>query len=274
MALFTIDSEKCNKDGICADVCPFNLIDFKNREQPPIPIDHSDEACIDCGHCVSVCPQGALSHRIMRPEDCRPIDRGLMPTEDQMEQFFRSRRTIRCYKKDPVDRTVIEKLIESAAYAPSGHNVQPANWHVIYDSGRVRRFSDMTVEFLRPAMEAQPEFARRLHIPEILAGHETGQDMIFRGAPHVIMCHAPADERTAPVGCVIALTYLELAASALGLGTCWAGYFNSASENYPPLKEELNLPEGHQSFGALAFGFPKYRFKRIPIRNKARVSWD
>jgi nitroreductase len=131
----------------------------------------------------------------------------------------------------------------------------------------------LTVAFLRGLVAEQPDFARSIHATHMVEGWDEGRDLVFRGAPHVIIAHAPEEERTAPYGCVIAQTYVELGASALGLGACWAGYFNIASLNYPPLQEALQLPDGHQNFGALMIGYPKYAYHRIPLRNKPRVTW-
>ena len=49
--------------------------------------------------------------------------------------------------------------------------------------------------------------------------------------------------------CIIALTYLELAAYAMGLGPCWAGYFMRASQSFSPLIRGIDLPKDHQVFG-------------------------
>ena len=62
MDLFTINQEMCNKDGICAAICPAVIIEFKDGEYPR-PVVDADELCIRCGHCVAVCPTGSLTHR-------------------------------------------------------------------------------------------------------------------------------------------------------------------------------------------------------------------
>ena len=77
----------------------------------------------------------------------------------------------------------------------------------------------------------------------------------------------------AQTACVIALTYLELAASAFGLGTCWAGYFNAAATFWPPLQSALALPENHASYGAMMIGHPKFAYHRLPERKEADISW-
>jgi len=95
---------------------------------------------------------------------------------------------------------------------------------------------------------------------------------VLRGAPQLIIAHGQALPPT-QTACVIALTYLELAAFAQGLGACWAGYFNAAATFYPPMQQALALPEGHQSFGAMMVGYPKFQYHRLPLRNEAKITW-
>ena len=73
--------------------------------------------------------------------------------------------------------------------------------------------------------------------------------------------------------CTIALMYLELVATSLGLGCCWAGYFNAAANTFPPMLEALPLPSGHQSFGAMMVGYPKIKYHRVPVRKSPPILW-
>jgi nitroreductase/NAD-dependent dihydropyrimidine dehydrogenase PreA subunit len=273
MELLRIDEEKCKRDGICAAVCPGKIIELKTKEDYPTLIDGGDELCIRCGHCVAVCPHGAISHEIMNAEDCPPIIRELILQPDQMAQFLKSRRSVRAYKKSQVDRDLLTKLIDLAAYAPSGHNTQPVHWRVIYDSDEVVGLTGIVADWMRSLIAEGSPLATTLHMDRVVAAWETGYDRICRGAPHVIVAHAPEDERAAPAGCTIALTYLELAAFAFGLGACWAGYFNAAANFWPPMAQALDLPDGHISYGAMMVGYPKFKYQRMPLRNKPRISW-
>jgi len=102
--LFTINHETCNKDGICASVCPALIIESKEGEYPR-PVADADELCIRCGHCVSVCPTASLSHKDIPLESCTPIEKKLAITHQQTVQFLRSRRSIRQYKDKQDDKT-------------------------------------------------------------------------------------------------------------------------------------------------------------------------
>ncbi len=273
MSLITIDAEQCKRDGVCVATCPFNLLIMDAKDKPPTAREGADGECLRCGHCVAVCPNGALTHQDMAVEECAPYDATLQVTADQARQMFRMRRSIRAYKDKKIPKDLLGDLLRTATYAPSGHNVQPTNWLVVYEADEVARLRDLTLDALKLMLEQNPDFAAKIHVPEVIEATEAGQDMIFRGAPHILLCHAPIDERTAPMGCVIALAHLELAFTTSSLGACWCGYFNYASEVYPPLQEALDLPEGHKNYGALAFGYPRFKYHRAPLRRTPRVTW-
>ena len=76
MNLIHIDQETCNKDGICAAVCPAQIIAFKTGDYPGLA-EGAEAACIRCGHCVAVCPSGSLDHQAMTAEQCPPAQRDL-----------------------------------------------------------------------------------------------------------------------------------------------------------------------------------------------------
>lgn len=273
MGLFSVDESKCKKDAICVSECPACLIEMKTPESFPLPIDGAENLCIKCGHCVAVCPHGALSLNFLAPSDCQEIIRTELPSAGQLELIMKSRRSIRTYKEKPVDRDTLEKLVDLARYAPSGHNSQPVNWRIYETRSELDRLASITVDWMRYMVKNAPQVASMMHFDLVISAWEHGKDRILRGAPNLVIAHAPADVAPSQAACVIALTYMELYACSLGLGACWAGYFNAAATLFQPMKDALELPDGNQSFGALMIGYPKYQYKRIPSRKTPGVSW-
>ena len=265
MSLFVIDRDKCNRDGLCVAACPARII--KLRGPVPTPVDRAEEMCINCGHCVAICPSGAILHRAMMPEQCPPVRKSLNISPEQAEQFLRARRSIRSYKRDPVDRELITKIIQIASHAPSASNSQPVRWLVIYDSDEVKRLVGIAVDWMRSLAQENPRLG------EIVSAWDAGIDIIGRNAPHVIVAYAQEDNRMAAGDCTIALTYLELAAFSLEVGACWAGFFIGALNSWPRMSEALKLPEGHKSYGAMLIGYAKYKYRLMPIRNEPQIMW-
>lgn len=272
MPFMTVDPETCRKDGICVAVCPMALLEA-GEDGMPQAIPEADELCVRCGHCVAACPSGSLSLQTMPVAQCLPVQPSLRLSEEQCEQFLRARRSIRVYKQKIVPQEELKRLIEIARYAPSGHNSQGAQWLVLSGRDQLQQLASLVIEWMRWLTANMPELAQALHMARTIERWEQGSDVIFRGAPAVIVAHAPKDDRMAPSTCTIALTYLELAATSMGLGGCWAGYFNVAAASFPPLIKALALPEGHQSYGAMMVGYPQYRYWRLPERKTPEITW-
>jgi len=272
MELFAVNPQTCNRDGLCAAVCPIGIIDW-SQGALPAPAAGAEEHCIRCGHCVAVCPTGSLSHREMTVETCPPVRPELQLSTEHCEHFLRARRSIRVYRKKPVEQEKLARLIEIARYAPSGINSQGARWLVLGNQSELHELSGMVIDWMRWMQTKMPEAAQALHVEGTLERWNRGQDVILRGAPAVIVAHAEKDNRMAPTTCTIALTTLELAATSMGLGCCWAGYFNAAATTFAPMMAALGLPEGHQCYGAMMVGYPKLSYHRLPTRNEPKIAW-
>ena len=273
MNTFTVDLEKCNKDGFCVMACPTKVIQMESADEVPGPSDDFKDYCLECGHCAAVCPTGAFSLNWLRSEQCPPIRKEFILSEHQTEQFLRSRRSIRNFKDKPVERDKLEKLLEIACYAPSAKNNQPWYWTVVEDPTDTRRFAGMVIEWMRSVIEQFPEQAELRGLPRVVSAWDAGEERICRGAPHIIVVHGDKTYGFGAEDSALALSYLELYAPSIGLGSCWGGYFYSAVNAYPKLFEALGLPADHRAFGAVMVGYPKLKYQRLPLRNEPRVSY-
>lgn len=272
MDLFEIDRQSCNKDGICAAVCPAGIIHFKKGEYP-VPVPRAGEFCIRCGHCVAVCPTASLNHREMSAENCPPINKDLYLTADQCEQFLRARRSIRAYKEKSVPEKEISKLIDLARYAPTAHNSQSVEWLVLADKDELKHLTGIIVEWMRWMKDNMPEIAASFNMDGMISQWKKGKDVLLRDAPVVIVTHAAKNDLAARTSSTLALSYLELAAASAGLGCCWAGLFQAAAAKFPPMIEALQLPEGHESMGAMMLGYPRFGYQRLPLRKNPKITW-
>ncbi len=53
-----VDEDKCSGCGVCISVCPFNIPEFKMKEDKRV--SYIDEACLGCGNCIAACPSKAI----------------------------------------------------------------------------------------------------------------------------------------------------------------------------------------------------------------------
>jgi nitroreductase/NAD-dependent dihydropyrimidine dehydrogenase PreA subunit len=273
MSLFQIDESKCKRDGICAKECPARIIELRDKDAFPTPINLAEVNCIQCGHCMAVCPHGALTLNNWSLEEFPIIQKELLPSSDEVRQFLIARRSIRRYKKEVISHKILEELIDLGSYAPTGHNKQQVNWTVFENPEKVKQLVPLVIDWAKLMASKIPDPLIAKGMENLALAWDKGYDPIMREAPHLIMVHAQADLPSIQADCVIALTYLELYAAAKGLGTCWAGYLTAAANVYPPLREALGLPEGHRCFGAVMIGYPQFKYHRSPKRNPPMVSW-
>jgi len=272
MALIQVDTSKCDKDGICVAVCPLHILAL-DPDTGPIVQKGMAQHCIACGHCVAACPHGALDNVRNPLAQHAPLPDYPVIDAETAQRFLRSRRSIRCYREETVARELLENLLQIIRYAPSGHNSQGLACVVVGGPDRLRQLCDVVVKWMRGVITAQPELANTLHLPAIVSAYENGADYILRGAPHVIFTTADKSSRTAPATTFLALEYLELYATSLGLGTCWGGYVMVCASQSPALASLLHLPDDRTITGAMMVGYPKYVYHRLPERNPLPITW-
>jgi coenzyme F420-0:L-glutamate ligase/coenzyme F420-1:gamma-L-glutamate ligase len=144
-------------------------------------------------------------------------------------ELIRGRRSIRRYTHQPVDRRLIDSLLDAAAHAPSAHHRQPWRFAVVTsDEGKERLASALGAR-LRADRLADGD------APEVVEADVARSHARITGAPAVILiCLTLADmdqwpdarrgkaERVMAIQSVAAAAQnLLLAAHAHGLGACW-----------------------------------------------------
>lgn len=168
-------------------------------------------------------------------------------------------------------KDAIVSILGIARFAASGGNGQPVEWLIIHDPEEVQKVAALTVEWMRElARSSHPMSA---YAPHLITAWEAGNDIICRQAPHLLFPHIPETNPLASTDAIIALTHVDIAAPAFGIGTCWAGFVAAASGSYQPLKDLLSLPEGRVPAYAMMFGYPRLKPHYIPRRKSLTVTW-
>jgi nitroreductase/NAD-dependent dihydropyrimidine dehydrogenase PreA subunit len=275
MRLLRVDAAKCNKDGICVRECPSGIIRLEEDNGYPDIVPGGEVSCLVCGHCVAVCPTGALSHESIPIELSPIIKNKLAINEEQAVQFLRSRRSIRFYTDKPVEREKIQRLIEAARYAPTAGNMQLVEWLVLSDKSVINKLAGRTIAWIRQLLKDNPKAAKLYpRYLSIVAAWESGLDSVLRNAPVLVIASAPKKAVNGLVDVTLALCYLDLLAPTVGLGTCWAGLLQGAILSTPSLREVVGIPTDHSHHYPMMLGYPKVkRYTRLPERKQPKITF-
>ena len=241
-------------------VCPFETI---RTGSDGFPEENPEKSCILCGHCAAVCSCGALSHAGLPQEPFLPMPEDV-PSPAAIDNLLVSRRSVREFEPEPVARETLERLLDVARHAPTASNSQKLHWIVIQGKEKVRALSEEAVGWMRVA-----DYAR-----DRMEAWDRGNDFVMRGAPTAVMACAPIDHEWGRQDCSIALTYLELAAEARGIGACWAGFLVRIAREHAPLRKLLGVPRDCAVHGGLMLGRPKFRYLSVPPRNALSAQWN
>ena len=186
-----------------------------------------------------------------------------LPSPAGVDGLLTSRRSVREFTDQPVGRKVMEELLDVARRAPTASNSQKLHWIVIEDRAKLKALAQETV--IGMGLNGV--------LSSLLKQWEEGYDFVLRGAPTLAVVCAPKDYGWGKEDGAIALTYLEMAAEARGLGACWAGIQTRIATAHEPVCRLLSVPEGFVVCGGLMLGKGKYRYHRIPPRKPLSVQW-
>lgn len=258
--MIRIDREKCSACGACVRDCVVHVLTGGADGFPAVrPGD--ERYCLNCQHCLAVCPRGAVTcHDVGPGETSAPEP---VPDGRSMAALVRQRRSVRQWRNDPVSEEVWTRLVDSLAWMPTGCNDHRLHFTVIRNRDRMdwfRREMSRTLKLIFRSgilRLVYPGFRR--YMDEVMRG----DDVIFRDAPYMIVASTPKDAPCREADPWIALSYFDLLAQANGLGTCWSGFAVHAFGWVPRLRKALNLSKGYRVGAVLLFGPPAVTYPRV-----------
>lgn len=87
-------------------------------------------------------------------------------------------------------------------------------------------------------------------------------DMLFCGAPHLLIPHAPLGKGEPVQDVLVAGTYFELLCASRGLGAVMLTFPLGALKRMPRIRAMLEIPEDHYTGMFIGFGYPEISYKR------------
>lgn len=281
----TIDQDKCIHCRLCEKTCFLTrFCGFDSLEGP------AEQYCIDCGHCVAVCPRQAVTHTGVKSTE--PI--GPVPGEAELLNLLMKNRSVRHFKPDSVRRETWDVLRRVAEYSQSGLNAQSIGLTVVENPetlsgirkallrmyGKLEKLARFPVTRLAARLCMSPQdyeavISETATQPLRRQAAEKGEDPVLYGAPALLLLTGSAAFQTAREDATVISQNIMLALTALGLGSCYMGglVLGCRAFKYKPLLRALDLPEGQAVHQALVLGTPTVQLKRMPERKRREIKF-
>ena len=271
-AEFMVDKACCVRCGACVEDCVAGALAM-TADGPAMA---APDDCLSCQHCLAVCPRGAVSVLGRKPESA-PAAAGL-PTPEAFARLARARRSVRVFLPEDVPQETLRSLVETAWHAPTGVNAQGMHFSVVatqkaMDGVRRKVYARLEEVLSRPGREPGPHDG---DLRDLAADwREKGNDIIFRGAPHMALACLGPQTLCREADAFIALSYLELAAAAAGVGALWCGFGMIALTvaDDPALLASLGVPPDYRLSYVMMLGRAKYAYPRGVDRGPARAAY-
>ena len=216
----------------------------------------AEERCISCQHCLAICPTGALSFNEKHPENSQAVD------YNNILGLIKSRRSVRQYKDEEISEETFGKLKEMLPFIPTGCNSHSLHFSIVEKKSAMDIIRNRVNELLIKTMSYKALAPIVNKFSKYKDAFINGEDVIFRGAPHMVVVSSPITAPCATVDPIIALSYFELYAQHLGLGTCWCGFAQVCLKIFPEICEMLEIPSGYKPVYVMLLGVPAVKYQR------------
>jgi nitroreductase len=233
-----------------------------------------EQFCIGCMHCVAICSEGSVSILGYGPEQGIELKGATLPSPEEMELLIKGRRSTRNYQDRNVNSKLIDKLVEVASHAPSGHNDRQLLYTLIDDKGIVYDLREEAFDGIEKLInDGELPEGMEMFVDIMNVWKANGKDILFRGAPHMLIVSASRDSASPLHDSIIALSTFDLYCASHGIGTNWNGLATlTISQLVPALKAKLGIPEDHEIGYVMGFGLPAIKFKRTISRGTPKIN--
>jgi len=161
-------------------------------------------------------------------------------------EIVKLRRSVRAFTEDKVADEEVEKIVDAARWAPSAGNIQPWEFVVVRKPEIKRRLAEAALD---------QSFIEEAPVVILVCADETRSEWGYGSRGVNLYCIQDT---------AAAIENMLLAASALGLGSCWVGAFYEDD-----VRKTLNLPRGVRPVAIVPVGRPAEK-PRPPYKRSLR----
>ncbi|RGM49905.1 MULTISPECIES: nitroreductase family protein [Bacteroides] len=177
--------------------------------------------------------------------------------ENAVIETIMSRRSVRKYKPQAVNRDTMQVILECGINAPNGQNKQ--SWEIrVVDNPEFINGVTEVFKKENPNATKDPNFKN-----------------MFRNASTVVFIANDTSYDMSQIDCGLLGENMILSAWSMGIGTCCLGgpaRFLTTSPAAAEYLKKLDIPEGYQLLYCIAFGYPDETPAAKP-RNAAKIKF-
>ncbi|MEM3486372.1 MAG: nitroreductase family protein [Candidatus Methanomethyliaceae archaeon] len=197
---------------------------------------------------------------------------------NETEKVILTRRSVRLYKDKQVPEELVKRILEAGRFAPSAGNFQPWKFVVVRDPKILTFLEESTigacqkiVEMLGASKPSQPVHPFPASATREIAKRNFG---VLHGAPTAILIFKDVRGLHSPdLDCGIAGQNMVIAATSLGLGTCWVNFLHVAFAFVPEVKEFFDIEYPFEFLTSIVVGYPKGDPFGMVDRETHAVEW-
>jgi nitroreductase len=178
-------------------------------------------------------------------------------TMNPVIETINNRRSIRDFEPKPIPRDIVNTIIEAGNQAPfmSEKRFQPWRFVVVEDPEFKQKLVQITLPIWKKFMENMKETLPEIHEKAMMLyeAMDEPKDLVYYSAPVILFVIGPT--RNA-IGCALACENIMIAATSLGLGSCYVG-FGSMVTGDADVIQTLELTDDERIYGPILLGYPK-----------------
>lgn len=278
--MIVVDKKKCGGCGLCVRICHEQCIVLAGGSGDTVAqINHA--LCSTCTQCIAVCPQQALSWDRVPPV---AYDESRLPSAEQLEELFKQRRTVRSFKRDKIDRALVEEIVGYGIYAPTNNYELRA---IVVDDPAIMEALDaiivgfvsciynlfyrskMVFNLIRaitPAMDPKDKVKMEGDLERGRTFDTLSAAMVFVvGDRRIGLSEASAQ---------YALYNMILYAQAKGIGSRLKGTGPIMLDRSKAARKCLGLQKQEHIVGTLELGYPAVRFRNKVAGKTMSIQWN
>ena len=141
--MMNVDTSKCIGCTLCMQDCIVSDIEMLDGKA-----HIKNESCMECGHCIAICPKEAVSDSDYDMSKIQEYNKDSFDIDsDRLLNFIKFRRSTRLFQNRDVEDEKLEKIIEAGRFTQTGSNLQNVSYVVVKD--KIQELRKIVLETLK-----------------------------------------------------------------------------------------------------------------------------